>query len=302
MIIRPRPHWLRLLFVRRGSIVGRILTQQLFIFFLSCAVVLGHGQLFALKVTLNAAPFSLMGVAFAIFLGFRINASYDRYWEARKLWGAALVETRNLARLALTLPQGVEARPFVLGLIGFVTAMRNQLRRLPAETGLSGLLPDDHVHTLRPARFAPNLILLELGRQLRAWREAGRLESILAPAFEKSLNQLGAVLGGCERIASTPLPFTYTVILHRSAYIYCMLLPFGLVDSIGYVTPLVVCFISYTFFALEALSDEIEEPFGLAPNDLALDAMVSGIDATLREMLGETPPAAPQPDGEFVLR
>jgi putative membrane protein len=81
-----------------------------------------------------------------------------------------------------------------------------------------------------------------------------------------------------------------------------MLLPFGLVDSIGVMTPLVVAFVSYTFFALEALSDEIEEPFGTMPNDLALNAIVAGIDASLREMLGEIPPPAPQPDADFVLR
>jgi len=108
-------------------------------------------------------------------------------------------------------------------------------------------------------------------------------------------------LGGCERIANTPLPFTYSVILHRSAYLYCTLLPFGLVDSIGAMTPLIVAFVSYTFFALEALSDEIEEPFGTMGNDLALDALVAGINASLREMLGETPPPAPVPDENFIL-
>jgi predicted membrane chloride channel (bestrophin family) len=153
VIVRPRPHWIRLLFVRRGSLLQRTAGQQLFIFKLSAAVVMAHGRFFDWKVTLTSAPFSLMGVALAIFLGFRINASYDRYWEARKQWG----------------------------------------------------------------------------------------------------------------------------------------------------TVLVVSFVSYTFFALESLSDEIEEPFGMASNDLALDAIVAGIDASLREMLGDLPPPAPQPDANFIL-
>jgi putative membrane protein len=92
------------------------------------------------------------------------------------------------------------------------------------------------------------------------------------------------------------------VILHRSVYLYCVLLPFGLVDTIGLMTPLVVTFVSYTFFALEALSDEIENPFGLADNDLALDAMVTGIKSSLFEMLGEMPPPIAQPNANFVLR
>lgn len=302
VIIRPRPHWVHLLFVRRGSLIQRIAGQQLFIFALCCAVVLAHGQFFHWKVTLTSSPFSLMGVALAIFLGFRINASYDRYWEARKQWGSILVETRNLARQALTLiGPGREARPFVLGLVGFATTLRNQLRNQPLAAETAGLLPETLRAQLQDARSAPTLVLLWLGQWLRECREAGVLEPLLSHKMEDSLNGLSAALGSCERIANTPLPFTYSVILHRSAYIYCMLLPFGLVDDIGLMTPLVVTFVSYTFFALEALSDEIEEPFGVAANDLALNAMVAGIDASLREMLGETPPPAPQPDANFVL-
>lgn len=302
MIVRPRPHWIRLLFVRRGSLLHRIAAQQLFIFTLSCAIVMAHGQFFHWKVTLTSGPFSLMGVALAIFLGFRINASYDRYWEARKQWGTVLVETRNLSRQALSLiAPGQDVRPFVMGLIGFSSTMRNQLRGRPCTADTQGLFPASLRERLTGARSAPTLVLLWLGRWLQERREARQLEPMLAHKMEMSLDGLSAALGSCERIANTPLPFTYSVILHRSSYLYCMLLPFGLVDSIGLMTPLVVSFVSYTFFALEALSDEIEEPFGMAPNDLALDTMVAGIDASLREMLGEIPPPAPQPDANFIL-
>ena len=302
VILRSRPHWVHLLFVRRGSLVRRILGQQLFMIALASAVVVAHGQFFHWKVTLTSGPFSLMGVALAIFLGFRINTSYDRYWEARKQWGSVLVEARNLGRKALTLiGPGPEVRSFVLGLAGFASVLRNQLRGEPAAAATDGLLPEELRQRLQGARFAPALVLLWLGEWLREQRLAGRLDAIQAQSMEESLDGLSAALGSCERIASTPLPFTYSVILHRSAYLYCMLLPFGLVDAIGVMTPLVVAFVSYTFFALEALSDEIEEPFGRSANDLALDAMVVTIEASLRELLGEPLPAAPQPDANFIL-
>ena len=302
MIVRPRPHWFHLLFVRRGSLVHRIYGQQLFIFAMSCAVVLVHGQLFAWKVTLNSSPFSLMGVALAIFLGFRINTSYDRYWEARKQWGAILVETRNLARQSLTLITPAQnVRPFVLGLIGFAATLRNQLRGLPSTDQTEVLLPDALRLQMANARSAPTLVLVWLGHWLQARREAGQLDPMLAFKMESSLDNLSLAQGSCERIANTPLPFTYSVILHRSAYTYCTLLPFGLVDTIGVMTPLVVCFVSYTFFALEALSDEIEEPFGTLGNDLALNAIVANLDASLRELLGEVPPPTPLPDKNFIL-
>lgn len=302
MIVRPRPHWLRLLFVRRGSLIKRILSQLLFIFILSTVVAVMHGQLFDWKVPLTYAPFSLMGVALAIFLGFRINASYDRYWEARKHWGTVLVETRNLARKALTLVGSADTvRPFVLGLAGFAVTMRNQLRGETPDFGTSDLLPDQLRNKIVGMRHAPQQVLLWLGEWIGTRRIAGELDPVLVPTMEDSLDALSTAIGSCERIASTPLPFTYSVILHRSAYIYCILLPFGLVDAIGSMTPLIVTFVSYTFFSLEALSDEIEEPFGRAPNDLSLDAMVVVIEGSLRELLGETPPQELRPDENFVL-
>ncbi|MDR3369861.1 bestrophin family ion channel [Rhodoferax sp.] len=302
MIIRPRPHWIRLLFVRRGSLVHRIYSQQLFILFFSCAVVMAHGKLFLWKVPLNATPFSLMGISFALFLGFRINASYDRFWEGRKHWGSVLVEARNLARMALTAIAPIqEARPFVLGLIAFATTMRNQLRDQPPTHLLQGLLPQDVLTRLTNARSAPTLVLVWLGHWVHACRQQQHIDPLVAQNMETSLNALSSALGSCERIASTPLPFAYSVVLHRSVYLFCVLLPFGLVDSIGLMTPLAVTFVSYTFFALEALSDEIENPFGMDTNDLALNAIVASVDASLREMLGEVPPPVPQPDANFVL-
>lgn len=283
----------------------RIYGQQLLVLALSCAVVGAQERGWLAHDRLTTGPFSLMGVALAIFLGFRINASYDRFWEARKHWGAVLVAARNLARLALTLPgpagEAAAVQPFVLGLAGFAAAMRNQLRAQPAALGCEGLLPAALCERLVGARSAPALVLLWLGQWMRDHRHAQLGDTVVSQPIEEALSALSMAHGSCERIANTPLPFSYSVILHRSAYLYCVLLPFGLVTSTGWWTPLVATFVSYTFFALEAVSDEIEEPFGLATNDLALNAMVLGIEASLREMLGEAPPPALQPDRHCVL-
>ena len=105
-----------------------------------------------------------------------------------------------------------------------------------------------------------------------------------------------ASAASCERIRNTPVPFSYTLLLHRTAYLYCFLLPFGLVDTTGFMTPFVVAIVAYTFFGLDALGDEIEEPFGLESNDLPLDTLCRAIEINLRESLGETdlpPPLLP---------
>ena len=116
--------------------------------------------------------------------------------------------------------------------------------------------------------------------------------------FDAQINELGRAIGGCERIASTPIPVAYSVLLHRTVYAYCVLLPFGLVDSTEFFTPLLCVFISYTLVALEAIASQVAEPFTLAPNALALDAMTRNIERSILELCGceipdETVPVRP---------
>jgi ion channel-forming bestrophin family protein len=302
MIVRPRPNWFLLLLVVRGSVLPVILPQLLLTLAFSIVVTLLHGNVFTWKISLTFVPFSLIGLTLAIFLGFRNNTSYARYWEARMLWGAVLNDTRSLARQSLTLvdaPNG--SAVFVHRLIAFVHALRHQLRGTDAQPDLARWLSADDLSRLQGTRYQASAILLLADEWLRDRRLDGQLAAPLAQAMQVHMGHLSDALGGCERIAGTPIPFTYGVIIHRTVYLYCLLLPFGLVDSIGAMTPLVVTFIAYTFFALEALSSEIETPFGTAPNDLPLDAMSEGIESSLRELLGERDlPAAPQPHN-YVL-
>ena len=301
MIVRPRLHWFRMLFVWRGSVLPEIAPQLLATTALALLVTLVHGQIYHWKIPLNFVPFSLIGLTLAIFLGFRNSSSYARWWEARTLWGALLNETRTLVRQALTLDDDPAQAPVLAHrLIAFVHALRHQLRGTDALPELARLLPAADRDRIAQARFKPAMLLLLAGEWLRDRRLNGGLSPKLVQAMELPLGKLSEALGGCERIASTPIPFTYSVIIHRTIYCYCLLLPFGLVDSIGAMTPVVVAFIAYTFFALEALSAEIEEPFGLEANDLALDGMSRMIEATLREMLGEPPSAEPTPPAGFI--
>ena len=305
MIVRPRPTWLRMLFVLRGSVILDIAPQLLLATAFAALVTWLHGQVFHWKIPLNFVPFSLVGLTLAIFLGFRNSTSYARYWEARLLWGTVLNETRVLLRQALTLVNDPGHAPTLARrLIAFVHALRHQLRGSDGSEDLRRLLPADELSRLLQGRYRPALLLLMAGEWIRDRLSDKSLPSELAPALELPLARLTEALGGCERIASTPIPFTYAVIIHRTIYIYCMLLPFGLVDAIGVMTPVMVAFVAYTFFALEALSAEIEEPFGTEPNDLALHGMACMIEDTLREMLGEPVaerPALPVLSSDFVL-
>src|SRR3954463_10822808 len=145
MITRDRQNWFKLLFVWQGSVLPQILPRLLVLLVLSVIVVYYHGEFFHYKIPLNASPFTLIGIALAIFLGFYNNASYDRFWEGRKLWGALLNDTRSLCRQVSTMSgyeeRSSEIKMFVSLLIAFVYALKHQLRQTDPTKELQRLLP-----------------------------------------------------------------------------------------------------------------------------------------------------------------
>jgi putative membrane protein len=304
MIVRDRPSGLRLFLILRGSILPSIRNSLAVTTLLAVLVTWTDGQLWHHKITITTIPFTLMGLALAIFLGFRNNAAYDRYWEGRKQWGELVLLSRSLGRQCLTLldpalplaPGDLRAR-MVRRAVAHAHALRHKLRGTDGASDVARFLEADEWERARRSSNLPHFLMLEMGADLaRAMRE-GRVDSILMASVDSTLTRMAGTAAACERIKGTPIPFSYTLLLHRTAYLYCFLLPFGLVDSVGALTPLVVAIVAYTFFGLDALGDEIEEPFGTSPNDLPLDALCRTIEIDLRESLGDTdipPPLAPR--------
>jgi putative membrane protein len=294
MILRKNENWFRMLFIWHESVLPKILLRLTLLFIIAVAVVYFKGQLFDYKIPLNPAPFTLFGIALALFLGFRNNASYERFWEGRKLWGALLNDTRSLARQAITLSgyrqDSDEVSQFVHYLIAFTYTLKHQLRHTDATADIQSRVPATLAAELSKMHYKPIMLMKAMAQWVQKAKDDGKIDSIIQTSFDQNFDKLSDIVGGCERIASTPIPYTYRVLLHRTVYIYCFLLPFGFVDSLGWLTPIIVTFIAYTFVALEAVADEIEEPFGTEPNDLALNAMNLMIETTLLEMVGKPLP------------
>ena len=310
MIVRDRPNGLRLFLTMRGSVLPSIWKSVAITTLLAVAVTWSHGRLWDHKIQLTIIPFTLMGLPLAIFLGFRNNSAYDRYWEGRKLWGELVLRSRNFARQCLSLIDDAGADDSAAGTpdaaalrermirraIAFAHALRHQLRRSDPAEDVAGHVAPAEWTALRGRPNLSQALMLEMGADLAHCRRAGLLDSVRAAALDATMSAMVATGASCERIKNTPVPFSYTLLLHRTAYMYCFMLPFGLVDSIGYLTPLVVAIVAYTFYGLDALGDEIEEPFGLSPNDLPLDAICRAIEIDMRDALGETelpPPLLP---------
>jgi putative membrane protein len=258
----------------------------------------------AFHVSLSTTPFILIGVPLGIFLGFRNSAAYDRFWEGRKLWGQLMNTSRTFTRQVLTLicADSEDERPLVLQfqkmlayrLAGYVHSLRLALRA-DSYGELERFLPANEVEGLNREPSAPNAILHQTGALIvEAWRR-GWIHTFHVPLLDQTLAALADVQGGCERIKTTPLPFSYRVLIHRSVAIYCFLLPFGLAETLGWVTPFVVMVISNAFFGLDSIGDEIENPFGHDINDLPLTQLSTAIEANIFARTDDPLPATIRP-------
>lgn len=304
MIVRSSLSWFRLLFVWHGSVLPRIMPRLLLV--LLIAVMSAGARHWWLSTHADSAlsipTFTLLGVSLAIFLGFRNSVSYDRFWEARKLWGGLLIVNRSITRLLLSAvpkhPLTAEAADL---LCAFAYALKAQLRREGDCQHLQRLITPGLLDEVQAARFAPAIILRRLGELVQQLQREGCLNEWQWQALDRKLDTMSEILGGCERIDTTPIPYTYRVLLNRTVTIYSLLLPMGLVSSIGWLTPPIAVFIAYTYLALEVIGEELEEPFGREGNDLPLAALCHTIESAVREMQGlPVTVEAPKPQGVYL--
>ncbi|GJE18287.1 bestrophin family protein [Methylobacterium marchantiae] len=306
MIVRSRPNLMAILFTLQGSILPRVALKVGFIT-LAAIVVVAVERAWPDPFPMSAGigPFTLVGLALSIFLSFRNGACYDRWWEARKAWGTLILEARAFARLLVALLPGEQHDVFrrlaLRRVMAFATALHAQMRREDEIAAAAPWMPEAEAARLRDRASPADAVLVQLTADLGHTQRAGQLTDIQFGLLEQKIAALGQVQIVCERIQGTPLPFAYTLLLYRTAWIYCLLLPFGLAGTLGWVTPFVAALVAYTFFGLDALGDELEDPFGLEPNDLPLDALLRVVEGVVLDALGEPVPPPLAPEG-YLLR
>ena len=294
-----------MLFVWRGSVLPKLLPRLAGLFLFTSVIVYFRSFLDKYHGELSTNIYTLFGIALAIFLGFRNTVSYDRFWEGRKLWGGLLNHTRSLAQQVHNfIPNDgqhkAEKITFIKQMAAMTYALNHQLRETDAMPQLSQMLSPELVDKLKEAEYRPIILMRELGAQINQWRKRGTIDTILQAAMDRNLDNFSDIIGGCERIASTPIPFSYDVLLHRTIYIYCFLLPFGFANSLVWYAPFIITFVAYTFTALEAIADELENPFDNLQNDLALDAMSVNIERSIAEIEDVHIDTLPKSDSFYI--
>jgi putative membrane protein len=288
MIVRPKPNLLGILFSLKGSIAKRIALRSLLVTLLASVIVLVETLHPAYFSKVNATPFTLLGLSLSIFMSFRNNACYDRWWEGRKQLGQMIIEVRSLIRETQVLSDPLERASLLRGLCGFAHGL---IARLRLEDEAQALKPWIAVDSGHPN--LPDQVLQQLGARFSGLAERGVISEWRYTQLETRLVSLSQVQAACERIKSTPLPFPYTLLLHRTIYLFCILLPFAMAEPLGWLTPVFTAIVSYTFFGLDEIGDDLEDPFGFDENDLPCNAIVRALEREILAALGETalPPA-----------
>ncbi|MGV3618480.1 MAG: bestrophin family protein [Fimbriimonas sp.] len=248
--------------------------------------VLVHGYDFR-AVALPNFPISLYAASLGIFLGFRNNSAYDRWWEARNIWGTVVNASRTLVRQSIVFGDREFAKEMASLLIAFVHSLRLHLRRQDPTEELKRILSEEDERYVLPFANRPNAILTRLGLWVCDGHKQGLYGENRLVALEATLARLTDCLGGCERIKNTPMIRQYDYIPKVLVYGLIAVLPFALVANLGWYTAPVAVVVSFLFLSLDTIGRNVEAPFESTINDIPMTALSTAIEIDLLQMLGE---------------
>jgi putative membrane protein len=249
-------------------------------------------------LNLPVLPMSLLGSALALFLGFRNNNAYNRWWEARTLWGAMVNASRSYGRevchlIDKTPDSEATKRELVHRQIAYVQALRCHLRGHPSLDDASEFLPQDEIKALGEVNNVPNAILNRSAEILAESEKRGWIDSFRRIQIESLLVDMSNAQGGMERIKNTPLPREYAYYPTLFVHFFCILLPIGLVDSLTIFTPLASTVVGFMLLAMDRIGADLQDPFANRDHDVPLTSICRTIQIDLEQLIGKIGKAKP---------
>jgi putative membrane protein len=230
---------------------------------------------------------SLLGIVLGLFLVFRTNSSYDRWWEGRKLWGSLVNNTRNLALKinAFVDPADNDTRVWFAKMIpNFAFAVKEHLRKGIKLNELD-IVDDRFLENLADIKHIPNRLSAMMYVRTNTLYKKNQISGDQLFLLDKELKEFIDILGACERIKNTPIPYNYSMYIKQFIFIYLITLPLAFITSSGYLTIPMVMLVTFILLSVELISEEIEDPFGRDVNDLPTDDLAEKIRDNVNEIL-----------------
>ncbi|MDA0673849.1 MAG: bestrophin family ion channel [Cyanobacteria bacterium] len=290
---RETHHWFLVLFRWRGSVMPAVLPRALCCALFGALISILHdrGWQVSWPVLGGVVPSLVLG----LLLVFRTNTAYERFWEGRKLWGQLVNASRNLARhiwVAVEERQDQDRAEKIQTLqllVAFAIALKLHLRGEGLNDDLLARVSPRQWQQLQTMHHPPLEIAFWIADYLQRGHDRHRINTYELSAMMGLLDELVNVTGGCERILKTPIPLAYSVHLKQLLMLYCLSLPFQVVEATQGWTALLVGLVSFTVFGIEEIGIEIENPFGHDANDLPLDAICQTMARNIDDLTSLTP-------------
>jgi putative membrane protein len=288
-----RPSWFKVALQVRVSVIPSILPRVLLCGGFGVFISLLH--FFKLPVSLPILSSMVPSIVLGLLLVFRTNTAYDRFWEGRKFWGKLINSVRNLARQIWVAieekdPQDIELKKSALRLLpAFAVAMKLHLRQEAVNPELEPLMSPAQYQKLKSMNNPPLEIAFWIEDYLHEQYERNCLDVYQLTSMKELINSMIDVLGGCERILKTPIPLAYAIHLKQLLLLYCLALPFQMVNDLAWGTGPVVALISFTLFGIEEIGIEIENPFEHDTNDLPLDSICATMQRNINDLISLSP-------------
>jgi len=278
-------------------IVSTIRYEAILIFIYAAGVYLVKAYLYKEIFTVPLTIPSILGTVIGLLLGFRTNQSYDRWWEARTIWGGIVNDSRTLIRQLLTfiptsaLPPAEKqkfCRVFAYRQIAWCYSLGQTLRGQNPVIGLEKLLNSEELALISPSANKPNAILQLHAEDIQLLLENDLINQYQQVQLDTTIRNLTDNMGRCERIKGTVFPSTYNLIVHLLVFLFIAVLPFGLLDEFGITEIPLVTAVGCAFVFIEETSTHMQDPFENRPTDTAVTAIARTIEINIKQMLGET--------------
>ncbi|MEG4485385.1 bestrophin family ion channel [Microcoleus sp. D2_18a_B4] len=288
-----RPPWFQIALQVRVSVIPSIWPRVLLCGGFGVFISLLH--FLKLPVSLPILSSMVPSIVLGLLLVFRTNTAYDRFWEGRKFWGTLINNVRNLARQIWVAieekdPQDIEVKKSALRLLpAFAVAMKLHLRQESVNPELEPLMSSAQYQHLKSMHNPPLEIAFWIEDYLHEQYERNCLDVYQLTGMKDLINSMIDVLGGCERILKTPIPLAYAIHLKQLLLLYCLALPFQMVQDLAWGTGPVVALISFTLFGIEEIGIEIENPFGHDTNDLPLTNICATMQRNIDDLISLSP-------------
>ncbi|PTQ96783.1 putative membrane protein [Mucilaginibacter yixingensis] len=274
-------------------VFGKIKMEMIFLTIYSTAVYAAHSYFKLQGISIPLAIPGILGTIISLLLAFRSNQAYDRWWEARTLWGAIVNDSRSFARQVLSFidnaygdadKQQLKER-MIKRQMAWCHALSHHLRGQNAQQGLGKYLSDDEYRALNGIKHVPVALMESHADDLRIAMRMNWINEYQQVALDETLTRFSNAMGGCERIKNTVFPVTYSFYIHVLVLLFVILMPFGLTEFFGiFQIPLVVA-ISSSLFLIEKMAIHLQDPFENKPTDTPTTTISRNIERDLNQML-----------------